>query len=208
VKVLLCDDHQLLAQSLGHVLVARGDEVAVTASPEAAVAQARWWLPDVCVMDRMFPSGDEGVRGARDVLAAAPGVKVMMLTGKLDAGGARAAVGSGVRGYVRKDESLRVIIEALDHVAQGMLVVDPAVLRPLPQAGAASPVATLTQREQQVLQRLVQGESSHAIAASMQVTYSTVRTHVQNLLAKLGVHSQLEAAAFAVQHGLVQTRAS
>jgi two-component system, NarL family, nitrate/nitrite response regulator NarL len=172
------------------------------------VAQARWWLPDVCVMDRMFPSGDEGVRGARDVLAAAPGVKVMILTGKTDAGFARAAVGAGVRGYVRKDEPLRVIIEALDHVAQGLFVVDPAVLRPLPQASEASPVATLTQREQQVLERLVQGESSHVIAVSMQVSYSTVRTHVQNLLAKLGVHSQLEAAAFAVQHGLVQTRAA
>jgi two-component system nitrate/nitrite response regulator NarL len=207
VKVLLCDDHQLFAEALGDVLASRGDDVALTTDPERAVELAQAWLPAVCVMDRSFPQGDVGVDTAREVLRVSPRTAVLMLTGSADTAAARAAVGAGVRGFLRKDEPLEHIVRALDQLAEGLLVVDPAVLRPEVSRRSSGLAGELTVREQEVLERIVHGESGQAMAADMDVSYSTLRTHVQNILAKLGVHSQLEAAAFAVEHGLVQTRA-
>jgi two-component system nitrate/nitrite response regulator NarL len=88
-----------------------------------------------------------------------------------------------------------------------LLVVDAAVLRPEAVRSSSPAWAALTAREQEVLERLVHGESGQAMASAMDVSYSTMRTHVQNILAKLGVHSQLQAAAYAVEHGLVRPRA-
>jgi two-component system nitrate/nitrite response regulator NarL len=207
VKVLLCDDHQLFAEALADVLGTRGDEVVLTTSPARAVELALEHAPAVCVMDRSFPEGDVGVEAARQVLRVSPRTAVLMLTGTADAAAARAAIGAGVRGFLRKDEPLEHIVAALDQLAEGLLVVDPLVLRPEVTSVGRPLLSTLTAREQEVLERIVHGESGQAMAADMQVSYSTMRTHVQNILAKLGVHSQLEAAAFAVEHGLVQTRA-
>ncbi len=207
MKVLLCDDHQLFAEALADVLTARGDDVVVTTSPPRAVELAQEHEPAVCVMDRSFPEGDVGVETARQLLAVAPRTAVIILTGSPDSAAARAAVGAGVRGFLRKDEPLQHIVEALDQLAEGLLVVDPAVLRPETARSSRPLLCTLTAREQEVLERIVHGESGQTMAADMDVSYSTMRTHVQNILAKLGVHSQLEAAAFAVEHGLVQPRA-
>jgi two-component system nitrate/nitrite response regulator NarL len=207
VRVLLCDDHALFAEALGDVLIARGDDVEVTTTPDQAVALAQRSQPSVCVMDRSFPEGDVGVDAARRVLQVSPRTAVLMLTGSADAAAARAAIGAGVRGFLRKDEPLPHIVQALDQLAEGLLVVDPAVLRPEACRTSGPLLSGLTAREQEVLERMVHGESGQAMATALDVSYSTMRTHVQNVLAKLGVHSQLEAAAFAVEHGLVQTRA-
>ena len=207
MRVLLCDDHQLFAEALGDVLSARGDDVVLTTSPDRVVDLAQQCQPRVCVMDRSFPEGDVGVDAARRVLQVSPGTAVLMLTGSADAAAARAAIAAGVRGFLRKDEPLPHIVQALDQLAEGLLVVDPAVLRPEVCRSAAPLLSTLTAREREVLERMVHGESGQAMATALDVSYSTMRTHVQNVLAKLGVHSQLEAAAFAVEHGLVQTRA-
>ena len=207
MKVLLCDDHQLFAEALGDVLSARGDDVLLTTSPDTAVRVAQECQPSVCVMDRNFPEGDVGVDAARRLLCVSPRTAVLVLTGSADAAVARAASGAGVRGFLKKDEPLPHIVQALDQLAEGLLVVDPAVLRPEVTRSSRSLLSTLTAREQEVLERMVHGESGQAMATAMDVSYSTMRTHVQNILAKLGVHSQLEAAAFAVEHGLVQPRA-
>lgn len=207
MRVLLCDDHHLLAEGMADVLRERGDKVRTTSRPDQAVAVAQAWRPDVCVMDRTFRGGDLGVAGVRDVREVSPQTKVLMLTGNADAACARAAIGVGVRGFLRKDEPLEVILSALDQVAAGLLAVDATVLRPEPARRASLPFAPLTAREQEVLERIVHGQSGQSLAGSMEVSYSTMRTHVQNILMKLGVHSQLEAAAYAVQHGLVDSRA-
>lgn len=205
--MLLCDDHLLFAEALGDVLVARGDEVDLTATPAQAVACALGNKPDICVMDHTFPTGNLGIDGVRQVLRVSPRTAVMMLSGTADAAVARAAIGAGVRGFLRKDEPLTQLVEALDQLGSGLLVVDANILRPDLRAAPSSVLDRLTVREREVLERLVHGESGSEMAREMRVSYSTMRTHVQNVLVKLGVHSQLEAAAYAVQHGLVQSRA-
>jgi two-component system nitrate/nitrite response regulator NarL len=207
VIVLLCDDHALLAEALGDVLTARGDVVVLTSDPAEAVEAARLHEPDVCVMDRTFPGGDLGVGAVRDVLAASPQTRVLMLTGRPDPATARAAVGAGARGFLKKDEPLDSIVDAVDQVAAGLLVVDVNVLRPDVRSARASLLPGLTTREREVLERMVNGQSASTMAADLEVSYSTVRTHVQNILVKLGVHSQLEASAYAVEHGLVESEA-
>ena len=207
MKVLLCDDQRLFAEALAALLLARGDEVRLTVRPTEAVPLARHWQPDVCIMDRSFPDGDLGVAAARDVLDVSPDTKVMLLTGNPDVACVRAAMGVGVRGFLRKDEPLHVVLQALDQLADGLLAVDAAVLRPSAPRREAVLLPGLTAREQEVLERIVHGESGQALASALNVSYSTMRTHVQNMLMKLGVHSQLEAAAYAVEHGLVRSRA-
>ena len=207
MRVLLCDDHRMLSEALADVLSARGDEVVMTSDPQEAAAVVATWVPVVCLMDRTFPGGDLGVEGTRALLALAPDLRVLMLTGNPDAACARAAVAAGVRGFLRKDEPLDGVLTAIDQVAAGLLVVDASVLRPAAVRRSRGAPPGLTQREQDVLQRMVRGESGSHMAARMDITHSTVRTHVQSVLTKLGVHSQLEAAAHAVRHGLVQPEA-
>ena len=206
MRVLVCDDHVLFAELLGDVLAARGDRVVLTSRPAQAVAAAIRSQPDVCVMDRIFPEGDAGVTAAREVLRVSPDTKVMMLTGGADATCAHAALGAGVRAYLTKDEPLDQIVEALDAVASGLLVVDANLLRPDAPAPRSPVLQSLTRREREALQRMVAGQSGQAMATAMDVSYSTMRTHVQNVLRKLGVHSQMEAVAYAVRHGLSQFR--
>lgn len=202
MKVLVCDDHQLLAEALAGVLRRRGDLVTVTTDPRQAVLVAVDLAPDVCLMDKSFPESD-GIVAARALAHCSPGTRVIMLSGHTDPAAVRDALDAGARGFLRKDEALRTILEAVDAVVRGELVIDPTLLRSTVrrQAGLPSP---LTGREQEVLQRIVAGQSTQSIAPAMNVSYSTARTHTQNLLMKLGVHTQLEAAAFAVRHGLVE----
>ena len=201
VKVLVCDDHVLLAEALASVLRRRGDEVTVTSDPQQAVLLAEQIVPDVCLMDRSFPDGD-GIDAARELARVVPATRVLMLSGHTDPAVVRAALEAGVSGFLRKDEAMGAILEAVDAVVRGEVVIDPTLLRPSARQPAAF-VSPLTTREQEVLQRIVDGQSTRSLAAAMNVSYSTARTHTQNLLDKLGVHTQLQAAAFAVRHGLV-----
>ncbi len=201
VKVLVCDDHILLAEALASVLRRRGDVVTVTVDPRQAVLIAEEIAPDVCLMDRYFPDGD-GVAAARELAQVVPATRVLMLSGHADPVVVREALEAGVSGFLRKEEAMGTILEAVDAVVRGDIVIDPSLLRP-PIRQPAALVSPLTAREREVLQRIVDGQSTRGLAAAMNVSYSTARTHTQNLLDKLGVHTQLEAAAFAVRHGLV-----
>ena len=202
MNVLLCDDHRLLAESLSGALQHRGDVTRVTHHPSEAVSVASEWPPDVCVMDRGFPVGDEGIAAVRDVIDVAPSVRVLILTGRADGAGARAALAAGARGFLRKDQPLGAILSAVDSVAGGLVALAPDVLR------GRTPLATnvgvaLTPREQQVLCLLTEGSPTRDIARRLEVSYPTARAHVQSVLGKLGVHSRLEATAVAVRRGLV-----
>ncbi|MGB8651080.1 MAG: response regulator transcription factor, partial [Mycobacteriales bacterium] len=206
VKVLVCDDHQLLAEALATVLRGRGDTVILAGSPREALLAAREHATDVCLMAGSFRKGDDTIEAARRILAVSPSTRVIMLTGDVDAATVRRALDAGVRGVLRKSNGLRTILESFDKVVAGSVVVVPAPRRAVP-AFAAPRMAVLTPREREALERLVRGESTHAIAAGMGVSYSTARTHTHSMMTKLGVQSRLEAAAFAIEHGLVPQEA-
>lgn len=214
MKAVLCDDHRLFGESLGVVLEARGHQVAaVTTTPLEAVEAVRDHHPDVCVMDLTFPASSlDGVEAARLVMQESPDTAVVILTAGGDAAAFARAIAIGVTGFARKDQDVEGVLDTINRVAAGQAAIDPHLLRAalqlrqVPLSDAERLASFLTPREQEVLALITRGYSTDRIAATTGVAYSTARTHIQNTLVKLGVHSRLEASAFAVAHDLVPSQ--
>jgi two-component system nitrate/nitrite response regulator NarL len=206
MRILICDDHLLLAEALSAVLRGRGHEtLADVTRPEEAVAAVRASQVDVCVMDLGFPGGD-GIDGIRRLRRASPSTRVVVLSALDDPAAVEEALAAGASGYVLKGEPTEAVVRVIERVAAGETGIAPA-----PEALATDRGADgsrlgrfLTRREREVLERLVRGQSTTAMAREMGVAYSTVRTHIQNVLTKLGVHSKLAAVTLAAQQGLVR----
>lgn len=205
INLVLADDHAVFVDALQTVLTQRGFEVSAVAGTVAALLQrVRAVRPDVCVVDRHFTDGD-AVDHIAGVVAA--GTKVVVLTADGDGDAVVRALDSGAAGYVHKSRGVAALTAAINRVAHGEIVVDlPSWRGPKrsPAAADAFRLATyLTKRECECLKMLVEGLGTAAMARRLGVSATTVRTHVQSLLTKLGVHSRLEAASLAVRHGLL-----
>ncbi len=207
IRVIVCDDHSVVAQGLAMVLGAQPDiEVVGVAGTMAAVCQLASSLrPDVVLMDYGLPDGD-GVLAAAAIKAAQPTVHIVMLTSFLDEDVLVAAIEAGCSGYVTKHKGGDELTTAVRLAANGESLVSPDMLaRLLPrlrrtQHGLGS---DLTSREREVLDLLAEGASKEAIARRLFVSTNTVRNHIQNVLTKLGAHSRLEAVAVASREGLI-----
>lgn len=206
MKVIVCDDHAVFADSLALVLANAGHNVVgVFYSPDDALSALRTTTVDVCLIDLHFP-GESVIERLPELRSAAPDTRFVVLTGFLEQEVLNAGVDAGVRGFAHKGQQARQIISLLSRVHQGELVVDEATERaaPISPRNQAQRVARfLTPREREVLTRLARGESTAALAKAMGVTRSTARSHVQSVLTKLGVHSQREAVIEAARSGLV-----
>lgn len=200
MKILLCDDHVLLAEALESLLRAAGHEVVVTRSPEEALHLLADEKPDVCVLDVGFPDGD-GIEVLSHAAECSPSTKVLMLSATRDPELVRTALDLGASGYICKDVGVLEVIRAVERAHEGEIILDPLVVRALTQRTRAKQddidwlIGFLTRREREVLRRIVIGQSTQEMAQDMHVSRSTARTHVQNVLQKLGVHSRLQAVA-------------
>jgi two-component system, NarL family, nitrate/nitrite response regulator NarL len=206
MKVLLCDDHRLMLDCLAAVFEERGDTVELASTPEQAAALLAADGADVCVLDLGFPTAG-GAEGVRLVREAAPATPVVIFSGTLDPSELDDARAAGAHGYVSKDHSVYSLVEAVDRVATG----DASTTGAWESPGASPSKADqtnhfLTPRERQALEGLVQGKNTTQLAHWMGVRESTVSTHVQTVLAKLGAHSRLEAVALAMSNRLVSLR--
>ena len=206
ISVLLVDDHEMVAESLRRVLELEDDitVVAVATTVASATTAARTHQPDVVLMDYSLPDGD-GVRATEAVRAEVPGAKVIMLTGGSTPGALVAAFEAGCVGYLEKTAGLSELPHAVRTAAAGGYVLSPEDAARL--ARERSPLAgptALSPREHEVLELIADGLSNGAMAERLHLSVNTVRTHVQTLLAKLGAHSKLEAAAIARQRGLLR----
>ncbi|GIG61511.1 helix-turn-helix transcriptional regulator [Longispora fulva] len=205
MRVLICDDHAVFAESLALVLHERGyDIVAVTHTPDEAIAALPTAAVDLCVLDVGFGPASILPRLA-ELRAAAPDAGIVLLSAGLDSRVVDAGLAAGVRGFAHKSGHIADIVVTMGRVAAGELVFDPAIPRHPAHGG---PVAlrladALTARERQVLGRLVRGEDTRALAGTLGVSWATARSHVQNILTKLGVNSRLEAVTLAIRCGLV-----
>lgn len=205
MRMIVCDDHAVFAESLSLVLTDAGHSVVgVTYSPAEAMPLLRARQPDACLIDLQFPSGT-ALDWMPRLRASSPRTKFVVLTGFLEQPVLDAGIAAGVRGFAHKGQQAGDILAVLRRVADGEVVVDQATRRGGDrQRSQAQQVARfLTPREREVLTRLARGESTQALAKAMGVTRSTARSHVQSVLSKLGVHSQREAVIEAARHGLV-----
>ena len=206
MRILLCDDHRLLVEALGSLLAAHGhDVVALTTTPDEACRAAAELEPDVCVLDMTFPDGS-GLDAAATIAATCRS-KVLMLSGRSDPDLVKAALSAGASGFVPKDDSIEGILRALDRLSAGEIAVDRDLLRgairaPSGRGAVSEQLRFLTRREREALRRIAEGQSTKEIAHQMHVAHSTARTHVQNVLTKLGVRSRLQAAALVARSGL------
>ena len=181
--------------------------------PKQAILAAEQAEPDVVLMDVVFRGCDmDGIEATRRIKEVSPATKVVIMTAHEEDPLLVAAVEAGAAGFLPKSEAIDGLLQAVRAAADGEQLIDPATLerimrkvrrerRKRKQADAA--LAELTDREREVLERLARGERNDAIAASLGISPQTVQTHVRNILRKLGVHSKLEAVAFAVRHGAV-----
>jgi two-component system, NarL family, nitrate/nitrite response regulator NarL len=212
VRLVICDDHRLLTEALAALLSAHGHVVEAVAYAQddglRAVAASH---PDVCLLDLNFNGAAEGVTTARQLRDEHPSTKVVILSAVSEPSVVAAVIDAGVAGFIRKDQSASTILTMLDRVAAGEIVIDGDLLRAavhaarLPGRGQTSTVIDfLTAKERVVLLLLVDGHTTGDIARSLGVAASTARTHVQNVLMKLGVHSRLQAAALVVSGGLLE----
>ena len=210
MRLLICDDHRLLLDALSMALTDNGHLVVATAlDPEEAVEAAREHQPDACLLDVNFPQGS-GLCAIGRIHEVSPDTKVVMLAGSIHKGVVVDAIAQGAQGFVGKEKPIGTIIEALELAHQGYLAVDPLVLQEAfrPHGQDDDPLWVLkflTEREWEVLRCLMDGLTTEQIADQLGVQRSTARSHVQNLLIKLGVHSRLQAAALMTAHASDET---
>lgn len=206
VRVLIVDDHMLFAEAIRVALEDFGMTVGVETNGDDALTALERSVPDVILMDIGLPDRTGLVVG-RMILDRWPDAKILALTALNDRAVLDEALHIGFRGYLTKDTPVAQFVNSIRSVLDGHLVL-PQRLSPLGRGsarddGVALMTDQLSRREREVLSLLVQGANGSAVAERLGISRNTVRTHVQSILTKLQVHSRLEAAAFAVRHGLV-----
>ena len=206
VRVVLIDDHELVAEALELALRSRGVEVVGRAGSLAdGVALVDEHRPDVVLLDFRLPDGD-GIAGLGAIDAVAPGTSVVVVTAVADRRTAVDVLAAGGTGYLTKDVPVTDLVDAVRAAARGETVIPPglhgAVLDRL-RAPAPAPAPSLTAKERETLQLLAAGSGIAEVAEALVVSRNTARKHVQSVLVKLGAHTQLEAVAVARRLGLV-----
>jgi len=212
VRVFLLDDHEVVRRGLHAFLDGEPDlEVIADAAggEEALEAFARLdgegRRPDVVLMDLQMAPMD-GIETTRRVRELYPGVEVVALTSFAEKERVRAALDSGAAGYLLKDSEPAEVAAAVRSAHRGEIQLDPAVTRPLItdlRSGGDDVTSLLTGRELEVLRLVGAGKANKEIAADLVISERTARTHVSNVLRKIGVSSRTQAAVLAVREGLV-----
>jgi len=207
IRVLIIDDHEVLASSLALVLDAEED--ITTAGVATTLEQARAMIdsvqPDVLLLDHRMPDGD-GVAAIPSLQALRPSLGVVVLTASSADHVLMAAIEAGASGFLSKTRSLDEVTAAVRAAAAGESVISPEMLaRLLPRFGRGKPHTAdeRTEREREVLALVAEGLSNAAIAERLVVSVHTVRNHIASLSAKLGAHSKLEALSIALRRGLL-----
>ena len=214
VRVLLVDDDDLMRAGLKAVLSSdsRVEVVGEAGSGRAAVEQVRALRPDLVLMDVRMPDLD-GISATREVTAASPDVKVVILTTFEQDDYIFGALNAGASGFLLKRSGPEELLAAIQTVAAGDSLLSPSVTRtvidrmarqPTPEIGPSRLLDSLTPREREVLVLLARGLSNSEIATGLVIEESTVKTHVKRILMKLRLRDRIQAVVFAYESGVVQ----
>ncbi|GID28413.1 LuxR family two component transcriptional regulator [Paractinoplanes brasiliensis] len=217
IRVLVADAAPMQRSGLRAILTAGGAPEIVIAGETGdggeAVVLARRLLPDVLIADLALPRVD-GLGVARAVAASGLPVRVLLLTEHGSDEDVLAAIAAGASGYLLKNAPAEELVAAVRAVAAGGAVITPAVLAhilvrvaealPAPETTAAGKLDTLTEREREVLVHVARGHSNAEIAAALQVSETTIKTHVGHVLTKLRLRDRTQAVVLAYETGLVK----
>lgn len=204
IRVLLADDHGVIRDGLGRLIASLdGIELAgVAADGAEACEQALRVEPDVVLMDLEMPVLD-GIEATRRILAERPSTAVLVLTSFSDRPRIVGALEAGACGYLLKDVDAGQVADGIRAAARGESPLDPRAARTILDARSApDPLAALSGREREVLGLLVQGLPNKLIAARLEISEKTVKTHLTSIFRSLGVTDRTQAALWAERHGL------
>ncbi|HEY9494957.1 MAG TPA: response regulator transcription factor [Intrasporangium sp.] len=210
-RVFLVDDHAVVRAGLvayldtepGMVVVGEASDGGDAINRIAVLANTQA-LPDVVLMDLLMP-GMDGIAATVEIKSRWPVVEVIAVTSFLDEDKIRAALDAGATGYLLKDADASEVADAIRAAVAGEMAIDPAAAKTLlaalrsPKPGADD----LTPREREVIVLIAGGATNRQIGTHLGVAERTARTHVSNILTKLGLASRTQAAMWAVHHGLV-----
>ena len=210
MRILVIDDHALFRVGLEGLLEKRGIEVTAVANGAEGLSLARDISPDVVLLDMRMPdmTGIDVLKQLRDAALEMP---VAMLTTSDAERDLIEALRNGAQGYLLKDMEPDELVSALRNIVAGKTVIAPDMAgvlarvvqgdEPEERQEDADPFSELTPREQEILCLLAEGQSNKAIARNLGISDGTVKLHVKSILRKLNVHSRVEAAVIAVEHG-------
>ena len=204
IRVAVADDHPMFrAGVVGSLREVPGIEVVGEAGDAAsALMLARTELPDVIILDIAMPGG--GLTAAREIAAACPATRIVMLTVSEDEDDLLAAVKSGASGYVLKGAGAGELVSVIRSVNAGEVYVAPALawgmLREL-QTPRTSPFDELTEREREVLELVAEGLSNQEVGDRLGLAEKTIKHYMTNILGKLQVRSRVEAALLVAREG-------
>jgi DNA-binding NarL/FixJ family response regulator len=211
IRVFIVDDHLVVRRGLASFLEALSDielvgEAAdgVVSLSELAMLAARDALPDVILMDLVMPKMD-GVTAVGKIIARYPRIKVVAMTSFSEPERVHAALAAGACGYVLKDADADEVAAAIHAAHAGEVHLDSAVARVLTRAfvtGRDDPT-TLSACEREIITLVAQGLSNKEIARRLVISERTARTHVSNILLKLGLTSRTQAALWAIKEGFI-----
>jgi two-component system nitrate/nitrite response regulator NarL len=208
LSVVLVDDHSLCRNGLTDLLQQRGHlrVAASTGDPAKVVGLLREHQPSLVVLDLRMPTTD-GLSLLRHIRAEGVDTPALILTMSDAQDDLAAALRAGVRGYLLKDMEPEDVIAAIGRAARGELVVAPTLtvkLAQMLQSGSPGQerrdlLASLTEREREILDHLARGESNKTIGRALDISHDTVKLHVRHILTKLNLSSRVEAAVMAVE---------
>jgi len=206
IRVMLVDDHSMVRRGLATFLKVFDDlQLAGEAeSGEAAIQLCAEVLPDVILMDMVLPKMD-GATATRAIRQQFPQVQVIVLTSFKDGELIKNALQAGAIGYLIKDVSADEIAQAIRDAHSGRATLSPEAAQALVKTANQPPAPglDLTEREREVLILMIEGLNNTQIAGRLSVSPSTIKSHVSNILSKLGAASRTEAVALALRHKLV-----
>ncbi len=204
-RILIVDDHSVVRQGL-RMFLALDPELEVVAEAgdgAEALRLARDLQPDVVLMDLLMPTVD-GITATKEIRRDLPDTEVLALTSVLEDASVVGAIRAGAIGYLLKNTEADELCRAIKAAAAGQVQLSPeAAVRLMREVRAPDSPEALTERETDVLRLLAEGKANKEIALSLRIGEKTVKTHVSNILAKLGVQSRTQAALYAARIGLV-----
>jgi DNA-binding NarL/FixJ family response regulator len=214
IRIVIADDHRAFAEALAATMRMEDDLsiVAVVHDGEAAIEVALKKEPDVVVMDLQMP-GVDGIAATRRIKEVHPDTHVVILSASEGEHERARALDAGAEGYLSKERSVKDVTTSVRDVSRGKALVPPEEVRRIMahlrkrrarDDAERERVARLTPRETEILQGLADGLSTERLALRLKISRNTLRTHVQNILFKLRVHSKVEALALAIRHGKVR----
>jgi NarL family two-component system response regulator LiaR len=206
IRVMLVDDHNVVRSGLATFLRAYEDLQLVGEAKNGleAVNLCREKKPQVILMDLMMPEMD-GIAATQAILADYPEIKIIAMTSFEEEELVQGVLAAGAISYLLKNVTSDELANAIRDAVSGRSTLSPEAARVLVQATRPTkdPLVDLTEREREVLNLVVQGQSNRQIADAMVISIATVKAHVSNILSKLQVSSRAEAIAYAIKHKIV-----